>query len=47
MYDNKFTVLDGNAEEEKESVDAFLSALTEEEKKEAMSEKYSYLDDID
>lgn len=48
MSENKkviFTVLDGNAEEQKRIVNEFLGTLTDEADKESMSEKYDYLDE--
>lgn len=40
-----FTVLDGTPEEQKKSMEMFLSTLTEEEKAESMSDKFAYLDE--
>lgn len=40
-----FTILDGNAEEQKNSSEKFIALLTEEEQKNAMSDDFSYLDE--
>lgn len=45
-FDNKiFTMLDGNAEEQRKSSEKFLSLLTEEEQEMAMSNDFAYLDE--
>lgn len=41
----KLTRLDGNSEEQRISTEIFLSALTENEIKESMSDKFAYLDE--
>lgn len=45
--DNKllFATLDGSPEEQKKSTELFLSMLTEEEHKRAMSSEFDYLEE--
>lgn len=38
-------VLDGSLDEQKKSSEMFLNTLTKEEKEEAVSDKYAYLDE--
>lgn len=48
MSDKKnmmFTILDGTPEEQKKSTEIFLDTLTEEEKKQSMSDEFAYLDE--
>lgn len=43
--EKKFTILDGDNEEAKESTERFLGALTKEEIEESMSGTFNYLDE--
>lgn len=43
--DMMFTILDGTPEEQKKSTEKFLDMLTEEEKKQSMSDEFAYLDE--
>lgn len=43
--DMMFTILDGTPEEQKKSTEKFLDMLTEEGKKQSMSDEFAYLDE--
>lgn len=39
------TILDGTDEENERAIQSMIDCLTEEEKKESMSDKYAYIDE--
>lgn len=45
MKKKDYNILDGNPDLQKSIVQEFLEELTEEQKEEAMTDKYSYLDE--